>query len=987
MDRASMGLVEAAAIQSVGYKMSDKTPDIAIHSPEHFAFGPFVLSPRTRALTRKGIPVRLGGRAFDLLVALVSAAGQVVSKKDLIARVWPDVVVEEGSLRFHMVAVRKALSDGASDSRYITNVAARGYSFVAPVSAIHLQPSEPAVEPSVAGPARLQWRRAMPSSGGAPVGRQEAIEDVAEALDRRGLVTIVGPGGIGKTTVALASAHRLAAQYAGDICFVDLSLVLDAAMVGPAIAAGLGMTMHAGDPMDVVAAQMRSRGTLLVLDGCEHVIDAVAKLVQQITSEPSSLRLLATSREALDVDGEYVYRLAPLDYPAANEDVDAKSAMQYSAIRLFVERAASGGAAYELTDIDAPLVAKLCRELDGIALAIELAAGRMEVHGLRQMAELIDKRIKLIWHGRRTAVPRHQTMRATLDWSHNLLTESERTVLRRLSVFVGGFTLDAATAVVALSDVPNIDVIDAVANLTTKSLLNIDAGEDALRYVMLDTTRAYALSKLVDSGEHSEVCASHARFYKAELGSPLIFRSEMVRRSRVVDLGNFRAALDWCLVLQNDPELGCTLAAALTPSLLEMALLAECRRWTDLALQSLTSGQRGGRCELDLQSALAQTLMFTGGNTLEASAAYLRALEIARDSTDLPYQLRLLSGISIFRHRSGDFRSALGVAQEAERVALEMRDPGASAMADSMLGVALHLMGRNHEAAERWDAALAIGGRPNRLNVTAWYGFDHHMRAMCGRARLLWLRGHSKAAVRTAQETISEAEALKHPPTLCIALIWAGAVFFWRRDAERALELVERLCIEAAKHSLASYLALAEGLRGQALIQLGRHAEGVELLRACMRSLAETQYGMLETVLLNVLADGLGLAGEQVEALTMSDAALECAEKRGDVGHLPETLLVRGRLLASSADGRLPEARECLERCIAYAQEQATPAWELRARILLADVLLRLGEKEAVHAVWAAWAWPAGCDFDAADTSAASAHLSWLGAPIEGGGQ
>jgi len=960
--------------------MSYKTPETAIPMPVHYGFGPFVLSPTARTLTRAGTPVRLGGRAFDLLVALVSSAGQVVSKKDLLGRVWPDVVVEEGSLRFHMVAVRKALSDGSAETHYIKNVAARGYSFVAPVSSISLQTDESETRRG-AERGTAPSRRAMPPSGSAPVGRQEAISDVVEALQRRALVTIAGPGGIGKTTVALASGHRMAAQYAGDISFVDLSLVLDPAMVGPAVAAGLGMTLHAGGAIDGVASQMRGRAMLLILDGCEHVIDAVAALVQEITREPSELRILATSREALDVEGEYVYRLAPLDYPRAGEQVDASSALQYSSIRLFVDRAAANGTGFELTDADAPLVAKLCRELDGIALAIELAAGRLEAHGLHQMAELIDKRIKLIWHGRRTAVPRHQTMRATLDWSHNLLTDVERIVLRRLAVFVGGFTLDAATAVVAMADLPTIDVIDAIASLTTKSLLNIDAGEDALRYVLLDTTRAYALSKLADSGEQADVSLAHAKYYKAELGTPLVFRSDTVRRSRVADLGNFRSALDWCLVLQNDPELGCALAAALTPLLLEMAMLAECRRWTDLALQSLSAGQRGTRCELDLQAALAQTLMFTGGNSLDASAAFQRALDIARSSNDLHHQLRLLSGISIFRHRSGDFRKALEVAEEAERVALVMRDPGARAMADSMLGVALHLMGRNTEAAQRWDVAIAIGGRPNRLNVTAWYGFDHHMRALCGRARLLWLGGSSKAAVRSAQETIAEAEALRHPPTLCIALIWAGAVFFWRRDAERALELVERLSAEAAKHSLAAYLALADGLRGQALIQLGRHAEGIALLRASMPSLEDSRYGMLETVLLNVLAEGLGLTGAWEEAMAMSDAALECADRRGDLGHLPEAFLVRGRLLASSADGRLQETRACLERCIRYAQQQGTPAWELRGRILLADVLLRGGDKEAVQAVWTDWSWPAGCDFDAADISAADAHLSWLGLP------
>ena len=262
---------------------------------------------------------------------------------------------------------------------------------------------------------------------------------------------------------------------------------------------------------DGLAAFLRDRRTLLVVDSCEHVVDVIAPLLERITREVTGVHVLATTREVLRVEGENVYRLPPLDTPQASESLSARGAMGFSAVQLFVERAAARGVSLSLSDDDAPVVADICRRLDGIALAIEFAASRVEAHGIRGTASLLENRFKMLWHGRRTALPRHQTLGGLLDWSYNLLGELERTLLRRLSLFVGVFSLDAVAAVA--NDVDADDAVDALGSLVDKSLVtSVDVGGTGVLYRLLDTTRAYAQAKLEESGERPLIASRHARY-------------------------------------------------------------------------------------------------------------------------------------------------------------------------------------------------------------------------------------------------------------------------------------------------------------------------------------------------------------------------------------------------------------------------------------------------------------------------------------------
>src|SRR6516165_2444228 len=423
--------------------------------PRQFAFGPFRLFPAQQLLLEGESPVRLGGRARDLLLALVEQAGQVITKEALSARLWPNIVVEEGTLRVHIAALRKALRDGQEGRRYIANIAGRGYAFVGEVVATD-EPGPAADAPPEPIP---------PLSMGRLFGRAEVLETLSTRLAQQRFITITGPGGIGKTSVALAVADRMRPGLPDGVCVVDFAPLADSKLVPTALASALGIGVLSENPLPSLVALLRSRDMLIVLDNCEHVIDAAALLAESLVQGGARLRILATSREPIRVPGEMQFRLAPLAMPEVSDGLTAPIAMTYSAVQLFVERAAMCLGEFSLTDAHAPAVANICRRLDGIPLAIEMAAGRVDAFGIAGLAGVLDDRFRLAMRGRRTALLRHQTLSTTLDWSYRLLPEAERIVLRRLAVFAGFFTIPEGTGVLVDGGDGDNKVLESIANL------------------------------------------------------------------------------------------------------------------------------------------------------------------------------------------------------------------------------------------------------------------------------------------------------------------------------------------------------------------------------------------------------------------------------------------------------------------------------------------------------------------------------------------
>lgn len=896
------------------------------------SFGPFTLSPSQRLLERDGVPVRLGGRALDLLVALVDSAGETLDKAELMARVWPSAVVDEGTLRFHMVTVRKALGDGVDGRRYVVNTASKGYTFVADVvrSATDGGPR----------PADAVQVRSLPATGAAVVGRDIEIEALVAALGERRLVCIVGSGGIGKTTVAIATAHAIAGRFDGDVHFVDLAAISATELVCTSVATVVGLQNRL-DELPALVGHLAERDALIVLDCCEHVIAGAAQLAEALVRSCPRVHVLATSREPLRADGEYVHRLQPLAFPEAGSVTTAAAALAYPAVRLFADRASASGSGFVLSDGDAPLAAQLCRELDGIALAIELAAGRIEALGLKAITSHFDAAAKLMWHGRRTAVPRHQTLCATMDWSYALLHADEQRLLRRLAVFAGSFSLEAAVTACCF-DLERARAVDLLTDLVSKSLVNVDAGGPALRYRLLDTTKAYASAKLVDCGEYPAIASRFATFFR-KLVHPGAEQPVGKEATELLapELPNLRSALAWYFQQDDQVRDGVTFAASFCPLLLQRSLLSECARWARDALARLPDDLLDTRYEalLHVHSALSETLNFAACKPEIASQAFERGIEVTERLGDLRSAIHLLNGQAVFLHRGGHFAAALASARKADILAHRLDDREYRAIADSLLGGSLHLVGKVDEAAIHLQRSVdanagAQGETASRL------GFAHHFRSLAILARNLWLMGHHARALSLARDAIAGARATNHAVTQCLTLLWAGSVHRWQGDVETRLQTLDALEALAKRHSFTPYLASAAAVRGQILIEQGRAAEGVERIRGALETLRANHYEMMTTLSMTAMASGLSALSLHSASLELCEETRRAIEAGGDLVRMPQLLIVRGHVLAAA--GRRDEGMESFASAIDLARGQGTKAHQVRAAVAMAQHLVAM---------------------------------------------
>ena len=555
--------------------------------PATVRFGAVEIKPATQQLLIGGVPAALGARAFDLLLALIERRDRLVAKHELLDIVWRDRVVEEGNLHLQVSTLRKLLGP-----QTITTVPGRGYRFVAALQGDHGEPAgAPDDAPAPSGPPLLGPKTPTPAPS-IPgmhllplLGRETELQAVLAKLEAHRLVTIVGAAGMGKTALAQAAAQALRGRWRDGAWWVDLASVNDPAQVPHVVAQALRIARPAsGSVLDHLAGVLASMSLLVVLDNCEHLVDAAGALAERIVSQASGVHVLATSQELLNVPGETLFKLAPL--ALADVDMSAEQAGQCGAIQLFVERARSADARFVLSAENAEAVADICRRLDGLPLAIELAAARVRLLGVQGLRDKLGERFRVLTGGARTAMRRHQTLQAAIDWSHALLSAPEQVVLRRLGLFVGGFGLELAQAVAQDEGLDGWAVLGALGGLVDKSLVIADGGEGAEppRYRLLESTRAYALEKLAAAGEtdawlerHAQaVCGFFERTDEARRGEQgTLSNVEFVRRT-APELLNARAALDWAGSEAGNLNLavGLAAAAALVYNNLSMAVEA-----------------------------------------------------------------------------------------------------------------------------------------------------------------------------------------------------------------------------------------------------------------------------------------------------------------------------------------------------------------------------------------------------------------------------
>jgi predicted ATPase/DNA-binding winged helix-turn-helix (wHTH) protein len=905
-------------------------------------FGPFRLDAKQRRLEKDGHPLPISARAFDILVALVEQAGTIVSKNDLIARVWPGINVDEGSLRVHVASLRKALGDGEADVRYLTTVSGQGYCFVGGVTRHDVArppPFAPAPEKS----------RNLPARQIEMVGRDQTVIEISEKLTSSRFVTIVGPGGIGKTTVAISAGRALLDRFAGQVQFIDLDAIRDATLVPGIVASALGLPARSSDPTDSLVAFLRDKRMLLILDCCEHVIDTAAALVERLYREAPQLHVLATSRESLRVEGEHIQRLLPLASPPEGLPLTAVEALAFPAVKLFVARAIASGGGFELTDANATDVGTICRRLDGIALAIELAAGRIGVYGVTPMIDFLDKQFNLLWEGRRTAVPRHRTLRATIEWSYDLLSGQEREVLCRLSVFFGSFTLEAARAIARTEETDDHAVMAALASLVAKSMVTLDSSNPSARYRLLDVTRAFSQEKLAAGGNAEMIARRHACYF-LELLERLGDNPDESLPAVADQFGSVRSALTWCFSERGDRTIGVALAAASIPLFFELSFLAECELWSTRAIAALAATNGSERHDLRLHAALGSARMLTGQIDEATATSLSRALTLAEKIGDTPRQLRLLDRLHWLQLFTGRIDDALNTARRGKAVAEQSDDMAARARMRVSLSISYHFSGDVAASRSHIEAALLHPGL--EADVHGSLTFDYPRRAQITLARILWLQGYFDQAMKTVRAALSEVATADQPIKLCRALLWAHAVFYWNQELEEYEEHIERLRMESRRYNLGSVQIFGEALKGTALLERGEVDAALAMLQGAVETMQDNRFN--GSAGFNIpLARALAAANRVDEALQTIDRAIAEAGPCNFLMEMADMLRVRGELLASGNNPDRPQAQNVLLQSLELARTQGALGYELRTAVSLARLWARQGRRKEAHGMLA----------------------------------
>jgi predicted ATPase/DNA-binding winged helix-turn-helix (wHTH) protein len=903
------------------------------------SFGQFLLLAEQRLLLEGDRPVRLGGRAFDILAFLIERAGEVVGKEELIARVWPQTFVEEANLKIQVSALRRALGDGQGGHRYIATVVGRGYNFVAPIRIEEPSRTRPAATLSTA-------KHNLPLAVTRIIGREQTVETLVSRLSRQRLVTVVGPGGIGKTTVALAVAERMVGGYEHGVWLVDLASLGDAHLVPSAVGTVLGLQIHGEDPIRGLVAALRDSCMLLLLDNCEHVVDEVAGLARALLGGAKDVAILATSREPLRVAGESEYRLGPLRSPQASSKLTAAEAATFPVVQLFVERVAAIVEDFVLTDESAPLVVEVCRGLDGLPLAIEFAAPGVEVLGLEGLAARLDERLPLLGSRRRGRVGRHRTMRAVIDWSCDLLNPEEQLFFKALGIFSGGFTVEAAAAVAMDSATAGIEAIDRLGDLVAKSLVVADVSGTRPRFRLLETIRAYAIEILGESDEHQYVARRHAEYYRNLFEHAEIESMARLADDRLADyaqeIDNLRAALEWAFLPGGDDSIGVALTVAAIPLWLQLSMMEECRSRVEQALALVREAPIDARGEMKLQAALGASLLFTKGAVPAAGQACTAALRLAESLGDTEYQLNALWETWIHRTNTGEHAAALALAQKFHTLALEHADPAVLPIADRMIGMSHHYLGDQTNAWPHIERMLSADVDPQRRSPIIRFWFDQKIAGRIVLARILWLRGFADQAWFTVQSAIRDAEALNDPPTLCYALSHGGClVALWLGNLPAAERYAEMLLDISRKHGFAPWNDFASRLKGVVLVKTGDLDGGSPLLRADLDEITDSNSGLWFLTGLSQMAEALGRAGRFVDALEMVERGIDRLQ-RGWLA--PELLRIKGELLLLQSTAGTTEAMENVFRqALDEARRQEALSWELRAATSLARSLSHQG--------------------------------------------
>jgi predicted ATPase/DNA-binding winged helix-turn-helix (wHTH) protein len=932
-----------------------------------------------RELRAHGQLVPIGSRAFEIIEKLAESAGHVVTKDELVAHVWRGIVVEDNTLKVHIHAIRKALGP---DRTLLKTDPGRGYRLLGRWTTKLDDKPKDDIGPT--GPSTTRddlFRSNLPAASFTIVGRTSALRQLRDFVTAYRAVTLVGPPGIGKTTLAIELARDLRAEFDDCACLVELAPLVNPNLVLPTVASTLGLNFESERPTaEAVAQGIGGRRLVLLLDNCEHVLEATAELSGALMRHCPHTLLLATSREAMKTPGEHVYRVPPLEVPKSTHPRPERL-LEFSAVELFVGRTQALDDRFAPGPSELSKIAAICRHLDGIPLAIEFAAARAATLGVGQVEAGLRNHFEVLTNRRRTALPRHRTLRAALDWSYELLTEAERILLHHLALFAGGFTLEAAVEVTGSAIAGNI--LDALDSLVAKSLVTLDESEG--RWRLLETIRIYALEKLRLTSEADLAAARHARFYRHMIvtGITDVDATSSVLIPYLQEIDNVRAAIDWSFSETGEAAIGVDLTAAYTSVWLQFFFYAECRERSESALSHQTpSDNPNTPTHLRLRLGLGRALLHTMGPPDQAEFNLSEASRIAEALNDLNVQVAALNDLHTAYRFRGQYGQAGAVTDRLRRIAAQSGDLVAVIKADWQMGLSLLTDGRLREAQHHLEAVIKSVAVIEDDRLWHMYRSNDQAAARAMMARALCLRGFIDRAFSEAELSIDEVTSSNSQAAFCrVHYYGLVRVSLMTGDLVAADREISRLIEAATISDVPFWKTVGTFLEGRRLVLQEKFAPAVTVLRKAFDICRRTGWQVSYPEYRGALAEALAGLGQLDAALTAVDEAIARAGhgSNSQGWYVPELLRIKGEILLQQGSiESIALAEHCYIEAVELAQEQGALLWELRVALSHARLRIRhqkLGEaRQLLAPVYARFTE----GFGAPDVQAARALLDSL---------
>jgi predicted ATPase/DNA-binding winged helix-turn-helix (wHTH) protein len=897
-----------------------------------YQFGDFRLLPEAQALLHKGQSVALGGRGFDILTLLVARAGEVVSKADLFSHVWPDYIVHDHNLKVNVGNLRRSLAELDPSAEYIATIAGRGYKFVAAV-----ENDRPAAARHIAS---TTSHHTAPPQVRLLLGRDDAIRQISGEIDQPGYVTIVGPGGAGKTSLAVTVAQQFCGEEKA-IAFVDLSTVTDPRFVVPAIASALGISLGLDDPIAGVIDVLRSNKLLLIIDNCEHVIAMAATIVERISAEVQGARILVTSREPLRTRHEQIHFLSGLAYPDQTTALSMTDAMQFPAIQLFISKARGAGVS-EPTEDYVRSVVSICARLDGLALAIELAAGTASVLAPSALEGLFKDGFDAMGRGARDAPLRHQSLEATLDWSYRLLPDREAVLLGLLSVYSGRFNADDAEAMYSAGALEPMAGRDALSQLVAKSLVSAQYVGGTLHYRLAESTGTYAARRLFGSRYRKEARRQFAIRIREKLQiAEREWSSQTSRewlgkyRSQIDDV---RAAIGWAFDPAGDAELGVELVVGALPLWQELSAFREMLAAIDAASANsaaLAALAPLGRVKLSTAQAWAMTL--ARHMHPQTSDAWRESIFHASGSQDAEFQIRSVCGQAVFLAYSGRPRTALRSMNEF--AAANGLDWAAAPDGKRLLAHIKIYAGELESASHHLHALMSDWGNLDEGRGLSRFQVDLPVAIRLSQAFLSWLQGDPERASSLASHAIDRATDLDHMISLGNAISLAALpIAFVEGDLETASQLQRQLTEVSRRESVGIYEGTATFFAGAIQSARGEKA-GFAVMQDSITGLLRGSWRARVPFYRSLLAEAYTAAGELQLAENSLRAVLSEIGIREERWWHPDLWRVAGMIEAGNA--RPYQAKRYFQKSLDSAIAMGAGAATKRTQLAMAAAEVR----------------------------------------------